>query len=274
MQNEAESPPASRPKEGATSSSGVDYLVKVVIIGDSGVGKLPYVVQLFACFFFVVQKLKHSLIKYIGKSNIMSRFTNGQFYEDSKTTIGVAFATKSFSINPDSPDLTPQEGTDVKLQVWDTAGQERYRALCSAYYRGALGALVVYDITNRQSLEHIPKWLEELDRYCTQDVVVILVGNKCDLVSQRCVSVEEGKRLAEKENMFFIETSAKSGSNIEKAFVQLTKEIIQVARQQPIVEEKGEVPKSKGVVELAPEEPEDDEGSGAKPPPRGKDCNC
>ncbi|KAL6063560.1 Ras-related protein Rab-11A, variant 3 [Balamuthia mandrillaris] len=195
MQNEAESPPASRPKEGATSSSGVDYLVKVVIIGDSGVGK----------------------------SNIMSRFTNGQFYEDSKTTIGVAFATKSFSINPDSPDLTPQEGTDVKLQVWDTAGQERYRALCSAYYRGALGALVVYDITNRQSLEHIPKWLEELDRYCTQDVVVILVGNKCDLVSQRCVSVEEGKRLAEKENMFFIETSAKSGSNIEKAFVQLTK---------------------------------------------------
>ncbi|KAL6063558.1 Ras-related protein Rab-11A [Balamuthia mandrillaris] len=156
MQNEAESPPASRPKEGATSSSGVDYLVKVVIIGDSGVGK----------------------------SNIMSRFTNGQFYEDSKTTIGVAFATKSFSINPDSPDLTPQEGTDVKLQVWDTAGQERYRALCSAYYRGALGALVVYDITNRQSLEHIPKWLEELDRYCTQDVVVILVGNKCDLVSQ------------------------------------------------------------------------------------------
>jgi len=179
------------------------YLIKVVIIGDSGVGK----------------------------SNVMSRFTNDTFSADSKTTIGVAFATKSIVIDTaTNEDGQSQNGKKtVKLQVWDTAGQERYRALSSAYYRGALGALVVYDITNRQSLESISKWLEEIDRYCTQEIVVILVGNKLDLNEQRCVTVEEGKALAAKENMFFIETSAKDAINIEKAFVLLSKEIIQAS---------------------------------------------
>jgi len=182
-----------------------DFLLKVVIIGDSGVGK----------------------------SNIMSRFTNDMFSSDSKTTIGVAFATKSILVdvtNDKDNSTDPQSAKkSVKLQVWDTAGQERYRALSSAYYRGALGALVVYDITSRQSLESIAKWLEEIDRYCTQDIVVILVGNKLDLNEQRCVSVEEGKALAAKENMFFIETSAKDATNIEKAFILLSREIIQAS---------------------------------------------
>jgi len=180
-----------------------DYLIKVVIIGDSGVGK----------------------------SNVMSRFTNDTFSADSKTTIGVAFATKSIVIDTATNEDGQSQNSKktVKLQVWDTAGQERYRALSSAYYRGALGALVVYDITNRQSLESISKWLEEIDRYCTQEIVVILVGNKLDLNEQRCVTVEEGKALAAKENMFFIETSAKDAINIEKAFVLLSKEIIQAS---------------------------------------------
>eukprot|EP01087_Luapelamoeba_hula_P017668 TRINITY_DN5591_c0_g1_i1.p1 TRINITY_DN5591_c0_g1~~TRINITY_DN5591_c0_g1_i1.p1 ORF type:complete len:251 (-),score=33.66 TRINITY_DN5591_c0_g1_i1:76-747(-) len=182
-----------------------NFLLKVVIIGESGVGK----------------------------SNIMSRFTNDVFSTDSKTTIGVAFATKNLIIEHSDKGSASSKKT-VKLQVWDTAGQERYRALSSAYYRGALGALVVYDITNRQTLDSVPKWLEEIDRYCTQDIVVILVGNKCDL-PQRAISVDEGKALAAKENMFFIETSAKDATNVEQAFTLLSREIVSAST--PISEE-------------------------------------
>jgi len=221
-----------------------DYLLKVVIIGDSGVGK----------------------------SNIMSRFTNDTFCSDSKTTIGVAFATKSISIDSSTtPDKdtstahTPSARNSVKLQVWDTAGQERYRALSSAYYRGALGALVVYDITNRQSLESIPKWLEEIDRYCTQDIVVILVGNKLDLNDQRCITVEEGKSLAAKENMFFIETSAKDATNIEKAFILLSKEIIQASTPPNGEDGKKKDSQVKDGVSLEPATQE--EGKDRPPPP-------
>jgi len=219
-----------------------DYLLKVVIIGDSGVGK----------------------------SNIMSRFTNDTFCSDSKTTIGVAFATKSIVIDATSDKESTEHAQSpkksVKLQVWDTAGQERYRALSSAYYRGALGALVVYDITNRQSLESIPKWLEEIDRYCTQDIVVILVGNKLDLNDQRCITVEEGKALAAKENMFFIETSAKDATNIEKAFILLSKEIIQASSPPNGEEGKNKkVSPGKDVVPLEPSTP--DEGKDRPAPP-------
>jgi len=197
----------------------------------------------------------------------MSRFTNDTFCSDSKTTIGVAFATKSIVVDTENqPDA--QQKKSVKLQVWDTAGQERYRALSSAYYRGALGALVVYDITNRQSLESIPKWLEEIDRYCTQDIVVILVGNKLDLDDQRCITIEEGKALAAKENMFFIETSAKDATNIEKAFVLLSKEIIQASTPQNGEDGKKKDTQVSGGVTLEPTQPEERKD---KPP---TPCSC
>jgi len=219
-----------------------DYLLKIVIVGDSGVGK----------------------------SNIMSRFTNDTFEESSKTTIGVAFATKNMAVETSS-DSTKDCKKQVKLQVWDTAGQERYRALSSAYYRGAQGALVVYDITSRESLDSIPKWLEEIDKYCTQDVVVTLVGNKLDLSENRCVSVEEGKKVAARENMFFIETSAKDATNIEKAFTHLIKEIIQSNLSQVNNDGKaaGKAPSDTGITLKPPEEPESDPNA---PPQPG--CSC
>eukprot|EP01089_Gocevia_fonbrunei_P023206 TRINITY_DN9680_c0_g1_i1.p1 TRINITY_DN9680_c0_g1~~TRINITY_DN9680_c0_g1_i1.p1 ORF type:complete len:222 (-),score=41.22 TRINITY_DN9680_c0_g1_i1:86-751(-) len=170
-----------------------DYMLKVVIVGDSGVGK----------------------------SNIMTRFTNDKFSDTSKATIGVAFATKSIQVP-----LTETVTKHVKLQVWDTAGQERYRALSSAYYRGAHGALIVYDITNKQSMDNVKIWLDEIDRFCTQDIAVILVGNKCDLSDKRCVSRDEGTKYADSNNLYFMETSAKDATNIDAAFTLLIKEII------------------------------------------------
>lgn len=117
-----------------------DYLFKVVVIGDSGVGK----------------------------SNLLSRFTRDEFNLESKSTIGVEFATRSVSI----------EGKMIKAQIWDTAGQERYRAITSAYYRGAVGALIVYDITKDTSFENVEKWLAELKENASTDITMMLVGNK------------------------------------------------------------------------------------------------
>jgi len=222
----------------SASSETPDYLLKIVIVGDSGVGK----------------------------SNFMSRFTNDTFDEISKTTIGVAFATKNISIEMEKKKL-------VKLQVWDTAGQERYRALSSAYYRGAQGALVVYDITSRESLDSIPKWLEEIDKYCTQDIVVTLVGNKLDLSEHRCVSADEGKKVAAKENMFFIETSAKDATNIEKAFTHLIKEIIKSNASQVNDEKKTtKLPPENGISLKPPEEEESEASSNTNATPSS--CSC
>lgn len=224
-----------------------DYLLKIVIVGDSGVGK----------------------------SQIMCRFTNDQFDDNSKTTIGVAFATKNISIDPSSESdelATSENKKNVKLQVWDTAGQERYRALSSAYYRGAQGAFVVYDITSRQSLDSVPRWLEEIDKYCTQDIVVTLVGNKLDLATNRCVSVDEGRKLAATENMFFIETSAKDSTNIERAFIHLTKEIIRTNLTQPVTETKKKP--SVTNTDTIPLQPQIDQPEDNQPPPPPSACTC
>merc|ERR1712188_108651 len=130
-----------------------DYLFKVVIIGDSGVGK----------------------------SNLLSRFTRNEFHLDSKSTIGVEFATRSIQ----------HDGKIIKAQIWDTAGQERYRAFTSAYYRGAVGALLVYDISKRLTFENVDRWLTELRDHADTNIVIMLVGNKCDLRPQRQCPTEE-----------------------------------------------------------------------------------
>eukprot|EP01018_Ginkgo_biloba_P031592 Gb_05955 [translate_table: standard] len=160
-----------------------DYLFKVVLIGDSGVGK----------------------------SNLLSRFTRNEFTLESKSTIGVEFATRSINL----------DGKMIKAQIWDTAGQERYRAITSAYYRGAVGALLVYDITRHVAFENVERWLRELQDHTDKNIVVMLVANKSDLRHLRAVSTEDGQAFAEREGLYFIETSALESTNVENAFKQV-----------------------------------------------------
>uniref|UniRef100_A0A0D9X9Z5 Uncharacterized protein n=1 Tax=Leersia perrieri TaxID=77586 RepID=A0A0D9X9Z5_9ORYZ len=164
-----------------------EYLFKVVIIGDSAVGK----------------------------SNLLSRYARNEFNLHSKATIGVEFQTQSMAI----------DGKDVKAQIWDTAGQERFRAVTSAYYRGAFGALLVYDISRRSTFDNVGRWLQELNTHSDTTVAKMLVGNKCDLDNIREVPVEEGKALAEAEGLFFMETSALDSTNVKTAFEIVIKEI-------------------------------------------------
>ncbi|XP_056458178.1 ras-related protein Rab-25-like isoform X2 [Gadus macrocephalus] len=136
-----------------------NFVFKVVLVGESGVGK----------------------------TNLMSRFTKNQFTLDSRATIGVEFSTKTTQLGEAS----------IRAQIWDTAGLERYRAITSAYYRGAVGALVVYDITKKPTYECVERWLSELFDHAHPHVVVMLVGNKTDLESDRCVATEEARQYAE-----------------------------------------------------------------------------
>uniref|UniRef100_A0A0D3BHM9 Uncharacterized protein n=1 Tax=Brassica oleracea var. oleracea TaxID=109376 RepID=A0A0D3BHM9_BRAOL len=167
-----------------------DYLFKIVLIGDSGVGK----------------------------SNILSRFTRNEFCLESKSTIGVEFATRT----------TQVEGKTIKAQIWDTAGQERYRAITSAYYRGAVGALLVYDITKRQTFDNALRWLRELRDHADSNIVIMMAGNKSDLNHLRSVAEEDGHNLAEKEGLSFLETSALEATNVEKAFQTILGEIYHI----------------------------------------------
>uniref|UniRef100_A0A0D3ECN5 Uncharacterized protein n=1 Tax=Brassica oleracea var. oleracea TaxID=109376 RepID=A0A0D3ECN5_BRAOL len=167
-----------------------DYLFKIVLIGDSGVGK----------------------------SNILSRFTRNEFCLESKSTIGVEFATRTLQV----------EGKTVKAQIWDTAGQERYRAITSAYYRGAVGALLVYDITKRQTFDNALRWLRELRDHADSNIVIMMAGNKSDLNHLRSVSEEDGRNLAEAEGLSFLETSALEATNVEKAFQTVLTEIYHI----------------------------------------------
>ncbi|OAY46538.1 ras-related protein RABA6a [Manihot esculenta] len=170
-----------------------DYLFKAVLIGDSAVGK----------------------------SNLLSRFAKDEFRLDSKPTIGVEFAYRNIRVADKL----------IKAQVWDTAGQERFRAITSSYYRGALGALLVYDITRRATFENVGKWLKELREFGNSDIVVILVGNKSDLVNSRQVGEEEGKKLAEKQGLCFMETSALENKNVEEAFLEMINKIHGITSQ-------------------------------------------
>ncbi|MED6257304.1 Ras- protein Rab-11A [Ataeniobius toweri] len=170
-----------------------DYLFKVVLIGDSGVGK----------------------------SNLLSRFTRNEFNLESKSTIGVEFATRSIQV----------EGKTIKAQIWDTAGQERYRAITSAYYRGAVGALLVYDIAKHLTYENAERWLKELQDHADSNIVIMLVGNKSDLRHLRAVPTEEAKGFAEKNALSFLETSALDSSNVELAFQTILTAIYNIVSQ-------------------------------------------
>merc|ERR1712045_552122 len=152
------------------------------------------------------------------------RFADDSFTDSYITTIGVDFRFKTI----------PVEKKTIKLQIWDTAGQERFRTITSAYYRGADGIILVYDVTDRESFSHVNDWLNEVNRYVNESTCKILIGNKCDNTAERQVSTEEGQKKAEELNVAFIEASAKDGTNVEAAFQMMSAELItkrEVAQQ-------------------------------------------
>jgi len=169
-----------------------DFLYKLVLVGDMNVGK----------------------------TFLLSRYVKGQVPKSTGPTIGVEFATKTVSLS---------SGGTVKAQIWDTAGQERYRAITTAHYRRALGALLVYDITQEKTFAAVKKWMEELRDHADPDIVIMLVGNKVDLVeiapNERQVPRETAQRLAQEQGLLFSETSAVSGTQVREAFETLLGEI-------------------------------------------------
>lgn len=164
-----------------------DYVLKFIIVGDSSVGK----------------------------SNIMSSFTDKRFLSDHTMTIGVEFATKVVSV----------ENVKYKIQIWDTAGQETFKAITRSYYRGTIGCLLVYDIANRSTFDSLDMWLEELKNFSHPKTVIVLIGNKIDLEKHRQVKYDEGKTFAERHNLVFFETSAKTFHNVDACFIHIIQQI-------------------------------------------------
>jgi len=176
----------SRPPYGSGGGSEVSgsqqysYLFKFIIIGDEAVGKTCLLLQ----------------------------FTDKRYRTTHQVTVGVEFGSRTVDV----------AGKMIKLQCWDTAGQDRFRSIVRSYYRGAAGALLVYDITRRESFEHVSQWLAEARNHADADLVITLVGNKCDKASDRQVSFEEGHAFAQQQGLYFLETSAVSGHMVDQAF--------------------------------------------------------
>merc|ERR1711967_23596 len=164
-----------------------DYLFKLLLIGDSGVGK----------------------------SCLLLRYVDETYQESYISTIGVDFKIKTIEL----------DGKVIKLQIWDTAGQERFRTITSSYYRGAHGIIVVYDVTDQESFNNVKVWLQEIDRYANENVNKMLVGSKCDLTTKKVVNTDDAKGYAETVGIPFLETSAKDSTNVEQAFIMMAAEI-------------------------------------------------
>uniref|UniRef100_A0A914DB48 Ras-related protein Rab-43 n=1 Tax=Acrobeloides nanus TaxID=290746 RepID=A0A914DB48_9BILA len=165
-----------------------DYLFKIVLIGDMGVGKTA----------------------------VVQRFKNGTFLEKQGTTIGVDFTMKTLII----------EGRRIKLQIWDTGGQERFRTITQSYYRSANGIILCYDITCRQSFDSLNRWIEDVSKFAVPNVTKILIGTKADLTKERLVDKEEGEQLARAHNMIqFIEVSSKSNVNVDTVFYEMAAQL-------------------------------------------------
>ncbi|KAL0590356.1 hypothetical protein ABG067_001602 [Albugo candida] len=171
-------------------SKDYDHLFKLVLIGDSGVGK----------------------------SCLLLRFADDAFTESYITTIGVDFRFRTVRIDKKT----------IKLQIWDTAGQERFRTITSAYYRGADGIIMVYDVTNQESFDHVNDWLNEVNRYASEGTCKLLVGNKSDIAENRAVTYETAKAFADSLSIPFLETSAKNAQNVEEAFLTMASELITI----------------------------------------------
>ena len=169
---------------------GMDYFMKIVLVGDSGVGK----------------------------TNLVKRFIDGTMPQNVTNTIAVDFFSKDLMIKNHS----------VKVQFWDTAGQEKYRAIANAYYKNAQGAIIVYEITNRESFENVYKWLQKLNEFGEKGISILLIGNKIDLAENRQVTFEEGQKIAEAKGALFFETSAKTNQDnfVTKAFDTLISDML------------------------------------------------
>ncbi|MBN3287486.1 RAB43 protein, partial [Polyodon spathula] len=171
------------------SDDAFDFLFKIVLIGDAGVGK--------TC--------------------VVQRFKSGIFVERQGSTIGVDFTMKTMDI----------QGKRVKLQIWDTAGQERFRTITQSYYRSANGAIIAYDISKKGSFASVPRWIEDVKKYAGSNIVQLLIGNKSDLTELREVQFEEAQALASQFDLFdTVETSAKDCSNVEEAFAKVASELM------------------------------------------------
>ena len=192
--------------------NGYDMIFKIVLIGDTSVGK----------------------------TNILSKYLTDEFDAKSKATVGVEFGVKNFKI----------ENNIVKVQIWDTAGEERYRSITNAYYKGAKGSLLVYDITNKKSFENVEKWISDLKANADEDISMILLGNKTDLEDKRVVSTEEGKNKAEFYNLTFMETSALNGNNIQEAFNELIMDVYKRNHELLENQAKVEIIRDKKTIEL------------------------
>jgi small GTP-binding protein len=152
----------------------------------------------------------------VGKTAILKRLVNDTFVEESQSTIGVEFETTMLNI----------DNQRLKLQVWDTAGQERFRSIAKAYYRSAVGVILVYDLTDRRSFEDLGSWLNDAHALCDPNAVIQLIGNKADLSPHRMVTVQEAENLAKVHNMQYLETSAKQGMNVRNAFVNVAVQVM------------------------------------------------
>ena len=166
-----------------------DHLFKILIIGESGVGK--------TCF--------------------LLRYAENSFVANHLLTIGIDFKIKVIEI----------EGKSIKLQIWDTAGQDRFRTITKTYYKGSHGVILVYDVCDERSFGNVKNWVNQIEQNAKSSICKVLVGNKCDK-AERVITEEQGRKLAEEYNMKFYETSAKTGQNVEETFTYLTREILKI----------------------------------------------
>eukprot|EP01116_Phalansterium_solitarium_P000722 TRINITY_DN10572_c0_g1_i1.p2 TRINITY_DN10572_c0_g1~~TRINITY_DN10572_c0_g1_i1.p2 ORF type:complete len:201 (+),score=11.06 TRINITY_DN10572_c0_g1_i1:124-726(+) len=169
------------------------YLFKYIIVGDTAVGK----------------------------SCLLLQFTDKRFQPIHDLTIGVEFGSRTVTI----------DNNPVKLQIWDTAGQEKFRSITRSYYRGTTGALLVYDITRRETFDHLAEWLEDCRKYSSSNITIMLIGNKSDLEEKRVVSKEEGEAFAKANGLYFLEVSAKTAANVDEAFIATAKNIYEKAER-------------------------------------------
>jgi len=171
----------------ALGSAQSPFLIKLLLIGDSGVGK----------------------------SCLLLRFSEDSFAPSFITTIGIDYKIRTIEL----------DGKKIKLQIWDTAGQERFRTITTAYYRSAMGVLLVYDVTDDKSFANIKNWIRNIEQHASENINKVLVGNKCDLGDKRIIDTARGKSLADEFKIPFFETSAKNSINVEEAFISLARDV-------------------------------------------------
>jgi small GTP-binding protein len=179
-----------------------DFKLKIVVVGDSGVGK----------------------------TNLIRRFIQDDFQSNSKATVGVEFFSKSFKMNDNV----------FKIEIWDTAGQERYKSITAAYYKGAKGGLVVYDVTSKTSFDNVDNWVSEIKEKASTDMKTMMIGNKIDLKDERAVSTEEALEKAKLLELPLMEASALDSTNVKQAFYDLLKEMYKEVKKTIDVVEQAE----------------------------------